>query len=176
MRRIKTRTRSRSRSTSRSRGPSEPITTGNLEKRHGNAYNSSNIFDRHAGKLDGSSAIGAAADDLGRHRLNVVDKASGIKFLVDTGADILLLPRRYVKGAANPTVTQLFAVNEVPIKTYGERLLTLVGLRRPLRWAFCVTEVNTPIIRADLLYHYNLSVNLKRRCLQDGVTGIDAKG
>lgn len=51
-----------------------------------------------------------------------------------------------------------------------------LGLRRPLKWTFCVADVTTPIIRADFLYHFDLIVDLPRGRLHDNVTGLDTKG
>jgi len=130
-----------------------------------------------AGKLVNPSPCGTAAD--GRpmlRRLHVTDKNSGIKFLIDTGADISLLPRKYVSRHIRPATIQLFAANGTLIPTYGEKLLVNLGIRRPLKWKFCVAEVTTPIISADLLYNYNLTVNLRKSCLQDNITGLETKG
>lgn len=110
-------------------------------------------------------------------RLHVTDKNSEIKFLIDTGADISLLPRKCVNKDIRQTPKQLFAANGTRIPTFGEKLLVLnLGIRRPIKWNFCVAEVTTPIIGADLLYHFNLSVNLRKRCLVDNITGLEAKG
>lgn len=119
------------------------------------------------------SAVGAIADGFTQHRLHVIDKNNRIRFLVDTGADISLLPKKLIDKKAKQTTTQLYAANGVPIKTFGERLLTLnLGLRRQLKWIFCVTEVSTPILRADFLYYFYISVNLRRR----NITGIESRG
>lgn len=72
---------------------------------------------------------------------------------------------------------QLFTANNVPITTYGKRLFVLdLGLRRSFKWTFCVADVLTPIIGADFLYNFNLSVNLRRRRLHDNQTGIESEG
>jgi len=49
-----------------------------------------------------------------------------------------------------------------------------LGLRRPIIWTFIVADVDTPIIGADLLGHYNLLPNLRNRVLVDGETGLKA--
>lgn len=54
-----------------------------------------------------------------------MDRNSRIRFLIDTGVDISLLPKKLIDKKAKQATTQLYAANGVPIKTFGERLLTL---------------------------------------------------
>lgn len=83
--------------------------------------------------------------------------------------------RRINKAVKNSTM-QLFTAN-MSIKTYGEKLFVLnLELRRPFQWIFCVADVTTPIIGADFLYNFDLSVDLRRRRLHDNQTGIESKG
>jgi len=64
----------------------------------------------------------------------VTDKNTGLKFLVDTGADISLIPRSSMGRGVRPAPIQLFAANGTRIPTYGEKLLVLnFGIRRPLK-------------------------------------------
>jgi len=129
------------------------------------------------GKLKEPLTKGATVNGENKlQRLHVTDKNSGIKFLIDTGADISLFPKKYVSKDIQPVPKQLFAANGTRIPTFGEKLLVLnQGIRRPIKWNFRVAEVTTPIIGADLLYNFNLSVNLRKRCLQDNITGLEAK-
>ena len=93
-------------------------------------------------------------------------------FLVDTGADISLVPAvNGIKG--RPFELKLFAANDTRVDTFGESLRELdLGLRRPIRWNFCIAAVPYPIIGADLLSHYGLIVDLKRRRLIDSTTKL----
>lgn len=131
-----------------------------------------------AGKLQRPPAVGAVAD--GEHqqrRLHITDKESGLRFLVDTGADISLVLKRHMDKAIKHSPIQLYTANNVPIKTYGEKLFVVnLGLRRPFKWTFCVADVATPIIGADFLYNFNLTVDLRRRRIHDDQTGLEAKG
>lgn len=130
------------------------------------------------GKLRGSSTQGAAVGDERKlRRLHVTDRQTGLKFLVDTGADISLLPKKHAGKHYFPASLHLFAANDTPIPTYGEKLLVLnLGIRRPVKWNFCIADVSTPIIGADLLYHYNLSVNLRKSCIMDNTMRMEIKG
>lgn len=108
-------------------------------------------------------------------RLSVTDRKSGYRFLVDTGANISVVPRR---NKASPTSTyKLFAANGSEIKTYGEKVLVLdLGLRRPYRWTFIIADVKQPILGADFLAKHNILVDMRRQKLIDDVTGLFSPG
>ena len=90
-------------------------------------------------------------------RLFVRDKASGIRFLIDAGADICVFPRKLVPGRLKKSDYVLSAANGTPIATYGTRTMTLnLGLRRDFSWRFLVADVSKPILGADFLAHHNL--------------------
>ncbi|KAG5324774.1 YI31B protein, partial [Pseudoatta argentina] len=104
-------------------------------------------------------------------RLHIRDRVTGELFLMDTGAEISLLPSTYAKNKT-PTLN-------TRIDTYGESFRTLHrggygrshGIR-PLTWNFCVASVPYPIIRADLIAHYGLLPDLKGRRLIDSQNAI----
>lgn len=85
------------------------------------------------------------------NRLHVRDRISGQMFLVDTGADISLVPADHrIKDRL--AVLKLFAANNTRIDTFGESLRELdLGVRRQIRWYFCIAAVPYAIIGADLL-------------------------
>lgn len=69
-------------------------------------------------------------------RLRVRELTSGRKFLVDTGADISVLP---AAPGQRPQGIKIYAANDTVIDTFGESTLTLnLGLRRPIVWNFCI--------------------------------------
>lgn len=71
----------------------------------------------------------------------------------------------------------LFAANGVPIKTFGQRSLTLnLGLRRTFRWVFIIADVTHPIIGADFLSHFHLLIDVKRRRIIDNITSLHVDG
>lgn len=106
----------------------------------------------------------------------VTDKISGSKFLVDTGADVSVIPPTLAEK--NKTVLfNLQAANKTAIPTYGARSLTLdLGLRRVFRWIFIIADVAHPIIGADFLENFALLVDVKSRRLIDSVTSLSAPG
>lgn len=108
------------------------------------------------------------------YRLFVTDKKTGLQFLIDTGANISVLPPR--KGQLpKPLNFQLFAANNTTIPTYGEKTIEIdLKLRRPFKWTFIIAKVGKPIIGADFLEHHQLIVDIKNRKLIDGKTSFEA--
>ena len=108
-------------------------------------------------------------------RLHIRDRVTGELFLVDTGAEILLLPSTYAKNKT-PTNFKLYAANNTCIDTYGESFRTLHLGIRPITWNFCVASVPYPIIGADLIAHYGLLPDLKGRRLIDSQNNVYVSG
>lgn len=128
------------------------------------------------GKLNSPHFVNSIGVGVSCKRLHVVDRETRMKFLVDTGSDISLVPvdRR---SKIKPTELILYAANDTRISTYGEKNLSLnIGLRRAISWNFCVAAVPYPIIGADLLSHFGLVVDLRRRRLVDSLTHIEVVG
>lgn len=62
----------------------------------------------------------------------------------------------------------LYAANGSPIKTYGQKVISVdLGLRKRFTWPFVLADVQKPIIGADFLEKFGLLVDLKDRCLID---------
>lgn len=122
------------------------------------------------------------ADNCNRvsnYRLSVIDKCSGLNFLIDTGANVSVLPRKKVLRKNLNSECQdytLYAANGTKISTYGVKTLVLdLGLRRALRWTFIIADVNQPILGADFLVHYRLLVDLSARRLVDELTTLSVR-
>ena len=90
---------------------------------------------------------------LQRSRLfYITDRSNGFRFLVDTGAEVSVIPPSAADRKHPRTGLNLQAVNDSPIATYGDRLLTVnIGLRRKFQWVFIVADVKQPILGADFL-------------------------
>lgn len=112
------------------------------------------------------------------NRLFIPDVKSGFKFLVDTGADVSVIPStRTHRLNALITDKPLFAANGTIINTYGATRLTLdLGLRRPFTWQFIIADTKNPIIGSDFLQHHNLLVDLKHSKLIDAQTLLAQHG
>ncbi|BHF74019.1 hypothetical protein SprV_0401710300 [Sparganum proliferum] len=113
------------------------------------------------------TATAAAGQSRPSRLFYINDKSCGLRFLVDTGAEISVIPpprRHHLK----PSQFSLKAANSTTINTYGQRSLTLdIGLRRCFQWVFLQADVKSPIIGADFLTHFGLAVDLRHRKLVD---------
>lgn len=107
----------------------------------------------------------------------VTDRALGLRFLVDTGAEVSVIPPSAAERKYRREDFGLQAVNDTAIATFGRRSLTLnLGLRRTFHWIFIVADVKNPILGADFLRHYNLLVDVRRNCLLDALTQLHVQG
>lgn len=96
-------------------------------------------------------------------KLSVKEKSTSQDFLIDTGADISVVPPKpKVKLIQDDTIIPLYAANGTKIGVYGvERIATDLGLRRDFTWNFVVADVSCPIIGYDFLSHFDLMVDCK---------------
>lgn len=106
-------------------------------------------------------------------RLFVTDLRSKVQFLVDTGSDVCVFPRRYLHEQRVKTNYELCAANGSKIYTYGYIQLVLnIGLRRDFAWQFIVADVTKAIIGVDFLSHFNLTVDIRNKRLVDSKTTL----
>ncbi|CAE1286238.1 unnamed protein product [Acanthosepion pharaonis] len=120
------------------------------------------------------------ASAVGGNRVNrfvyVKDTNSGELFLVDTGAQVSVVPPR-VNTTTSESAYALCAANGTKIETYGQISLTLnIGLRRSFPWLFTVAQVKFPILGSDFLAHYNLAVDMSTPTLIDQTTQLTLTG
>lgn len=103
----------------------------------------------------------------------IFDKSSGIRFLIDTGSDVSIIPATRVEKTRRPSIFLLHAANGTNIRTYGSKFVaTDLGLRRKFSWNFLRADVTSAIIGADYLAHFGLLVDLRNRRLIDGHTKL----
>ncbi|XP_064469558.1 uncharacterized protein LOC135384277 [Ornithodoros turicata] len=130
------------------------------------------------GKLGGQSI--AAAYDSGppaSHLFFITDRVAGHRFLVDTGAEVSLVPPTRADRVHGKSSATLQAVNASSISTFGLRSLAIdIGLRRLFRWVFIIADVPHPILGADFLQHFALDISLSRRKLTDTLTTLSVSG
>ena len=110
----------------------------------------------------------------------IKERVTGIHFLVDTGAELSVIPRSLTAGtpqsSPQPGLT-LQAINHSPIMTFGNCSITLnIGLRRSFRWMFVIADIKHAILGADFLRHYNLLVDVKHSALIDTLTHLQVHG
>ena len=114
--------------------------------------------------------------------LFVQDVRTRLRLLVDTGAQVSVLPRRCLPRGdhrldpAQPG-QQLVAANGSPIRVYGTRQLVVTfGRQHQFRHKFFITDVNTPILGNDFLLAHRIIVDVgNQRLLQDGTVCASAR-
>ena len=94
--------------------------------------------------------------------------------MIDTGACLSLIPaKNFAPKNSEPEDTYLQAANGTPIKTYGERYLTInIGLRRDLTFPFIIADVNNAIIGADFLAKHKLTIDMAKKTISDSYTNL----
>ena len=108
-------------------------------------------------------------------RLFLYDEESKLTFLIDSGADVSVIPNS-IFGILAKSNDTLVAANGTPIPTYGVKFLKVsLGLRRSFPHTFVLAEVNHPIIGADFLKRYGLLVDLSNKRLVDPLTSLSTK-
>nr|VZI43258.1 unnamed protein product [Spirometra erinaceieuropaei] len=122
-----------------------------------------------ANQLDNSSGSGCT--------FYVCDTATRRRFLVDTGAQISVVPPTAADRRFPSPGLHLQAVNCSPVPTFGSLSLTLnIGLRRSFTWIFVIADVPHAILGSDFLAEFDLLVDCRRAGLLDRTTGLFVRG
>ena len=103
---------------------------------------------------------------------HIKDKNTHTHFLIDTGAEVSVIPLSLSDSRPSPDKLTLTAVSTI-IRTFGKCSLTL---HRPFSWVFIIAEVKRPILGADFLSHFGLLVDMKQRQLLDTITQLHVPG
>ena len=75
----------------------------------------------------------------------LTEQDTDLRFLIDTGAQVSVIPPTSQESKHPRTDLTLQAVNDTPIPTFGLRSLPLkLGLRRTFRWVFIIADTTTP--------------------------------
>jgi hypothetical protein len=128
-------------------------------------------YRREQGKLTLQTSAVAHVCTTATSRLFVTDKSSKLLFLINTGSDLCVFPRKLIPQQRERVNYDLCAANGTPIPTSGRLSLSLnLGLRREFAWRFVVANVAQPLIGADFLPHYGLLVDCRYNRLLVGVT------
>lgn len=110
-------------------------------------------------------------------RLYIKDRIAGFHFLIDTGADIAVIPRQRNFGTSTPTWFQLYAADRSVIRTYSDKVMNLtLGLKRNFTWRFCIADLSRLIIGVNLLKFYSILVDVKNRRDYDTTTKLSTAG
>ena len=128
---------------------------------------------RSGQQLEATSIAGHTQSCL----LNIIDRTSGLKFLVDTGVEVSVVPHLHTHRKTQSKGSSLQAINNTIIPTYSICLLTLnLRLCRTFGWVFIITDISRAMIGADFLKHYGLSVDMKSHHLLDPLMQLKVQG
>ena len=112
--------------------------------------------------------VGAAVGQVSRRLFYVSDRLSGHRLLVDTGAQISVIPARTIDTRSGFAGTSLRAANGSTISTFGSRTVPLKFNNRQYEWKFIIAAVNQPLLGADFLCrHYGLLFDVRNQRLLD---------
>ena len=108
---------------------------------------------------------------------HIKDCVSGTLYLIDTGAEVSVIPPTAADRENGFRDLNLRAANGTIIHTYGDRTLSiLLNHCSPFQWNFIIADVPVPIIGLDFLEHFGLLVDPKRRRLIDPKRDIIISG
>jgi hypothetical protein len=98
-------------------------------------------------------------------RLFVTDRSSRQRFLIDTGSDLCVFPRKLIPQHRERVNYDLCAANGTTIPTYGWLPLSFnLGLRRDFIWRFVAADVTHPLIGVDFPLAYSSSLPFPLAC------------
>lgn len=103
----------------------------------------------------------------GKKTLTVLDRKTGHKLLVDSGAEVSCIPASSHDRRFLPQTTPLIAANGSDIPTWGKKNLSINLGKHSYVWSFHVADVKHSLLGADFLMSNNLAIDLKGRRLID---------
>ena len=103
-------------------------------------------------------------------QLFITDTKSGRRFLVDTGAQVSVVPATWYDKRTSQAGPPLQAANGTPITTYGSRQVRLCFNNRIYQTSLVVADVKRPLLGADFCRKHNLLVDLRGQRLIEADT------
>ena len=132
------------------------------------------IGKRQGRRLMATQSIGPSPKSRLFH---VKDRVSGNFYLIDTGAEVSVIPPTVTDREGGPKNLNLRAANGSIIHTYGERMLRInLTVHSLFEWKFIIADVPVPIIGLDFLEHFGLLVDPKQRQLIDSKHNLTISG
>ena len=111
-----------------------------------------------SGKLQGRSPVKQGAGNI--NLCFASDTLHHRQFLIDTGAEVSVIPATFMDKQYKPPSKPLTAANGSYIATYGSRKLQFRLDGELYEWQFIVADVERPLLGADFLRHAGLLVNV----------------
>ena len=127
------------------------------------------------GKRQGRPSVVAQAAGSIQGLFYLHDKISKRRFLVDTGAEVSVIPASGLDTRTRHSGPPLLAANRSSIRTYGMRALSLRFGSSTYKWNFVVADVARPLLGADFLRSNSLLVDLENKRLVDAATYQSAR-
>ena len=136
---------------------------------------SSILFTVIAKRSDQSLVVTSATNQSTLSRLlYIAEQNGGYCFLVDTGAEVSLIPASTLERKHQQVGFSLQAANGSSIPTYGTLSLQL---QHSLPWIFIIADVqNYPILGVDFLKSFHLLVDIKGKRLFNTITSVHVQG
>ncbi|MEC8195147.1 MAG: hypothetical protein VX228_02220, partial [Pseudomonadota bacterium] len=107
-----------------------------------------------AGKLASRSSSVRAVAGAGSSTLYVLDTNTNTFLLVDSGAEVSLLPATHRDRSRPATGPPLVAANGQPIASYSRRRSTLLLDGQQFSWSFIIADTPVGVLGADFLVHH----------------------
>ncbi len=95
----------------------------------------------------------------------IKDYNSGRQYLIDTGAEVSVIPANSFDKRSKPVGKRLTAANGSSIPTYGKQDIIVHIGNTKYKWSFFLAVIDRPIIGADFLRHFGLLVDVGKRRL-----------
>jgi hypothetical protein len=165
------RSNSNSRSSSTRRSPFRRESTNTLYWYH-RRYGDRALHLQLAGKLElqTSAAANVCNRDIGR--LFISDKISKRRFIINTVSDLCVFPRKLIPQPRYVLTKTSARLTALPSPHTDGCLSVNLGLRRELSWRFVMANVTQPLIGAEFLSHFGLSVDCRNNRMLEDVTSL----
>lgn len=101
-----------------------------------------------------------------------------MKFIVDTGAAISIIPAKFINGInLNPTPVLLSTATGQNIHCHGEAILDIKipNLRRSFTWNFIIADTTHPLLGLDFLHHHKILIDCYKKIMIDSSTAMTAR-
>ena len=105
--------------------------------------------------------MAAAVGDSSNCLFYLHDRRSGVQFLVDTGAQVSVVPATNLDLHSGLSGPPLRAANGSVIRSFGSRTVSLSINSRTYKWPFIVADVRKPLLGADFLCRFGLMVDMR---------------
>lgn len=100
------------------------------------------------------------------YRFRILDRNSGLKFIIDTGSVCSQIPRRPSDSQIPISEKRFEVANGEPLLQYGHETLELeFDQSIKFSWKFHITDLEVPLIGADFLKHFGIQADLRGKRL-----------